>query len=579
MGISKTTFTASDGRKLVTAIPGTYAFINTQATAGQSFAPDRRVCFIAESTAGQGLKLQSFGDYEEAKRTLRSGNLLNGLYLGFTASPDIPVTELFTMSPNVNTQSTIDLDDTGATAVIQLDSVLYGTPANALSVEVTTGTDVGTTKVVIREGTDDVETIDNILYEAMSIQYTGNASTAVMTINITSLTVTLAGDQTDGSLDLSLNFVDYPTVRKIVDKINASTGYSASILQSGEELTEYLDAFTAEDITSEVKITQNIQNIIDLINLNSQKFTAKIKGSATLRKQLTYIPETFATGGTTGTVTATEWANLFTALEKEEVNIIVCAETSPTVILALVEHIKKMSTPEFKKYRQAFVGSATSDTKAQKKTLAALINRSDVCLFAHNTYDLNQYGRKVLRNGRDLACKAGGIASETPPNEPLTFKKITTLELSEILTSKEMNEYIQAGIVMLRPSEVGSGIMFLRSVSTFQGDNIQLNEYSIVRTEYYISRDRQLNIQRKLEDPALNRKTIIGDIRRLDEKRLSDYIQLGYLVVDNTGVQRTVSNYTLKVQGDKMIISSGLLVSAPVNFVFIDQQFDLLFQV
>ena len=67
---------------------------------------------------------------------------------------------------------------------------------------------------------------------AIDIQYTGDASTATMTVDVAtnSITTTLAGDQTDGSTNLSIDIsnLSYDSILNIYTYIDAQTGYSAS---------------------------------------------------------------------------------------------------------------------------------------------------------------------------------------------------------------------------------------------------------------------------------------------------------------------------------------------------------------
>lgn len=58
-------------------------------------------------------------------------------------------------------------------------------------------------------------------HQAFTIQYTGNAVSALLTITSSTITVTLTG-QTDGSLNLSLAFASFPTISALVAEINAN---------------------------------------------------------------------------------------------------------------------------------------------------------------------------------------------------------------------------------------------------------------------------------------------------------------------------------------------------------------------
>jgi hypothetical protein len=62
------------------------------------------------------------------------------------------------------------------------------------------------------------------------ITYTGDASTATVTVSGNALTTTLAGDQTDGSaaLNIDLTNASYDTIQELVAFIAAQTGYSCT---------------------------------------------------------------------------------------------------------------------------------------------------------------------------------------------------------------------------------------------------------------------------------------------------------------------------------------------------------------
>ena len=62
-------------------------------------------------------------------------------------------------------------------------------------------------------------------HKAILLEYKGDASTAVLDVTATEITVTLAGDQTDGSADLSIDYASFPTVADIVKEISTKTGY------------------------------------------------------------------------------------------------------------------------------------------------------------------------------------------------------------------------------------------------------------------------------------------------------------------------------------------------------------------
>lgn len=92
---------------------------------------------------------------------------------------------------------------------------------------------------------------DLSLLDAGFVAYTGDASTATMTISVSgnSITTTLAGDQTDGSSNLSIDIsnASYDTMYEVIAYIEAQTGYSATV----ESATDSADTLTLDDITGQ----------------------------------------------------------------------------------------------------------------------------------------------------------------------------------------------------------------------------------------------------------------------------------------------------------------------------------------
>lgn len=573
MGISDTIYIGSNGQKIVTCIPGTYVIINTDATASQPGASDRNVCYIGEAYAGECNTLRNFSDEIEAEKELLGGDLYEAVRKGFVGSPDFRPTKLFTMQPGSNTQAYAILQNASAANQIKVYAKLWGTPGNLNTIAVSAGTLANSNKITMRYPGKSDEVIDNILYEALTITTTNGSTTATVTITATGLTTQLDGSGTD----IDISFTEANTLKKLVDAINAHSGYTATLIGSPEMLCEYLDNFTDEDIksTTTLSVTANVQYTIDLLNRYAV-LIEKAEFVGTARTDIATLAETAFTGGTNPTVDSTAWDTMFTALEKEDIQGVVCADTSQTIILKLKEFIDKMWTQQYKRFSIGFVGSNTNDTKSTKFDLARTLDSKNMVLFASNVYDNDRFGREEEQNGRDLAAKAGGIMASTPINEPLTFKAFEGLRLAEELSPNDLSDYIKAGIVMLRKSDVSGKIICARSVTTYQGTNLQLNEYSIVRTQGWITRDRYLTLQAHLELPNKDRKNLPVDLKSKDLKKLNDYKNTGILATDPNGQKQTIEYHTIEQIADAFIIKSKVLVSVPDNFVFIDTEFTVI---
>ena len=191
------------------------------------------------------------------KKQLNKGPLYDAARLAFKPSRNDPnevrgASEVLAIRVNVALQSSSTLTGTGPVDLITLTSRGYGIAQNGLARTIAAGTlgAYGKKLTLSRPGYVD-EVKDNLGFlPAFIIRYTGNGSTATMTITRTSLATTLAGDESDGSANLSCAFSTYDTVQKLVDYINAQTGYEAIIVTKSPSafLCQNLDFVTAADI-------------------------------------------------------------------------------------------------------------------------------------------------------------------------------------------------------------------------------------------------------------------------------------------------------------------------------------------
>ena len=130
------------------------------------------------------------------------------------------------------TPATLTLLDGASSPVMTLASRDAGTYTNKISVEVGTGTVVG--KRVTMRFRQETTVLDN-LQNAFHLAYTGNASTATMTItrtadHATRLQTALTG-ATDGSINLDLDLTQdaFGTIQQLVQYLAGQNGYRAAI--------------------------------------------------------------------------------------------------------------------------------------------------------------------------------------------------------------------------------------------------------------------------------------------------------------------------------------------------------------
>jgi len=160
---------------------------------------------------------------------------------------------------------------------------------------------------------------------AFDMQYTGDASTALRTISSNTLTITLAGDQTDGSTNLSydLTSASYDLISEVVSAIEAETGYTAAKVSpsDGNVLSITLEDVTNEDVkTASVNVNYDETRMFDEeiagsvadIEANISGYTVKTfvcPGNSTNEAIQDYVKGLGLTASRTGNFGANDMSN------------------------------------------------------------------------------------------------------------------------------------------------------------------------------------------------------------------------------------------------------------------------------
>jgi len=416
--------------------------------------------------------------------------------LAFDPSPGsgLPgASEVYLVPVNPATPAELTLSN-----AIKLTTYLYGLPANQVKVKIEAGSTAG--KKVTVGYLNHIETFDDLTRPSFSIQYTGAGSAATMTITPTaaghSLTTSCTGATPD-NLNLDLNV--YTNIQAVVDAINATGKYTATVLtpQPTVDLSMNLDAVTTQDIkTAAYTAKSELQAIINELNAKSGYVSASRvadAGAAPANVGWTYL-----SGAVNGTTTTTEWQAALDLLKTINIDLILPI-TPDTSIHAMVDtHCDYMSGPNGKSERRAFVGGSLQNWngEANRATALAALKTQAKALNSDRTmhaglgsklYDPN--GVAKLYPGYITAAMYAGIAAGASPVLPLTRKYLRVLGLEVELRVAEIEEMIEAGIAVPIPDTVqGAGYVISRQVTTWTQDvNLYRIEFSVGRGADYIA--------------------------------------------------------------------------------------------
>lgn len=552
-------------------IPGAYSRI-ASAKAKAGFASTGNVLLLGTCLGGKPQEIQWFSSFEEAKNVIRGGNLLEVVREFFSPGGDYIPQRVSLIRVNTATQSALVLKN-GLDNILTITSRDYGEWTKQLSVKVADGVAAGSKIVGDKYRTTENFTRD-IIQESLSIQYTGAGTAASAAVSNTALTTTVTGGP--GGEDLNLLFADYQTIGDLVDAINATGVYSAVVKTAlPDDASSELDNATAADIkTAAVTLYSNLQAMINAINGQLPNVTAALV-SAAPRLIPDNVDWTRLAGGGEGSSTATEWSSALTLAEVEDIQFI-GTDTSSASILALVSaHVTKMNSVEGKNERQAIIGGETSLANAQ--TQAVGLNALGVCLAWMDFRNYNAEGVLTTFNSVHYAAKLLGQAASVAINEPLTFKPLSMIECLTKLTKTQKENAILAGVIV--PEVAASGVVrTVRSITTYQGNDLKFAEFSMVREMLYISKDLRTLMEDTFIGLAGIRSRLIS-IETVGKDRLTDYEEkLEVIVADPNDPKGNPAwrDFQWSIDGDVIRLQFVANIVAPINFIFETHYFDIL---
>lgn len=449
--------------------PAVVSHVDDSAMLDQGLSVGNNLALLGASSGGAPNTLLVFGSPSDARKTLVSGELLDAVIRAFNPSSEVGGPNSVTaIRVNPAVQSTLQLRDGSSAVVITLTSQDYGLNQNQVKVKVEAATGGRGAKLTTSLGAT-LYTQDNVFRNAFDVHYTGGQASAVMTVNGTTLVLQAPSGTPVATIDLAT----YPTVQQLVDRINAVTGFTASVDDgNGAALTvQGLDFVTAQDVkTATYTARADLQAAVDWFNGLGDGLVTAVR-TADVGTQPAAIPFTYLTGGTDGVITNTQWTNGFTVLQTADVQWVVPISGDPAIHAMADAHDSFMSNVA-RKERRSIVGSplATSDTAALG--LAKAIN-SDRTSFMHlGIYDFDVLGNGTLKLFPPYiaAAMVAGAFCGVTPGTPLTGKSLKIAGVERVLrVPTDTDALLTGGVLPLVSTRTGFRVV--QSISTWLTDS------------------------------------------------------------------------------------------------------------
>lgn len=589
------------GQRIVT--PQAVSFIDDSAMVSQNDQETAGVVAIIgrndlANSGGQPQVPLTFSDPATAQRVLREGDLLDGVLRAFNPGPSGGTGTVIAYRVNNATRSTgILLDTTPTTPLtaINVTSRDYGAYTARTTISVSTpGSGAGKNLSAVL----DSFRVDgfNIGYGALKIQYTGTGSAATASITTTGITSSITGAPAD---NLNLLFADYPTLDALVNAINATGKYTASIVYSSGVLlnvdanglpSSYRDAPVASTIL-DVATYADIKTTAVTFRADVQAATDWINQTAGFLMTATRTPGTLAladttgavslTGGTNGgTVVTNDWQACLTSLQNVEAHLIVALTPDAAVHAMIQTHVNLMSVVQQGYGRRERIGivggnwGETPSSTVNAATRAAAFQDSRIVVVAPGIMDFSpSTGALVQVPPYQLAAQIAGLIGGQDVASAITRRYVRAQSIENAsqfptaqLTQAEREGWLLGGVCVLE-SVPGRGIRVVQGVTTWTGDfNYVRREISVRRAADWVARSVREDCDNFLVgqsgSPALlNRAVVVvsGVLRRLT---------IDGVIVGGPN-SPSFRNIIVALQGDVLRIDFECSPAIPANYVLI----------
>jgi hypothetical protein len=554
-----------NGRLWIT--PATMSVVDDSAMANQNLSVGNNVAYIGASVGGQPNVALTFGSPSEAEATLISGELLTAVMKAFSPSSETGAPATVTaIRVNPAVQSTLTLLDSSSANSIVLTSRDWGAWTNQIKVKVQPASTKGLSATT--QYGNAYYTQDNIFRDAFSIQYSGAAASAVMSITGTTLTLQAPAGTTVATLDLT----QLKTIQQVVDAINVVPSFAASVLAGNGEQAALngLDYVTGQDVkTALYTATANLQALIDWFNSSAQGFVSAARATNAGKVPAT-IGFTYLTGGSDGVTTNTQWSNAFTTLEGIDVQWITPISSDPAIAAMTDAHVQYMSNVA-RMERRAICGTAlaTTDTAAESAAMALNSDRTSLVHIGYYGYDLTgQLSSLQLYAPYQTAALIAAMFAGSNPGTAMTNKSMSVAGLERYLRDPtDTDPLIQAGVLCVE--KTSEGYKVVQSISTW----LTNDNYNRVEQSTGAALDFTVRNVRNALDPLRGQGATPITMAQAVSRTETQLRQLAQAAPAGPGVlvgdqnNPAYKNITASIAGDVIAVSFQCSPVIPANYI------------
>ena len=466
-----------NGQTLI--IPGAYYADNVSAALVPAPLTTPPLVFIGFGYGQQPFTAETYVTPTDLLGAIRGGPCSG--FVNFLTNPSTQLNgaqQITFINVGENTQSHLTLNS-GTSGVIVLTSADYGLPSNLLQAQVAAGTLAGK-QVTLFDGYSNITAVGDNLGVPFQLTYTGTASGVTYTVTASgannAVSFATSSPNTGESVTIPLGPGNYSTIAQVAEYLNGTGFYTATVLSNGNLPSSNLDAIAGAGLASgvAVNITATLGDIVYWANNNGLGLaTAAIVSGITSSPTVspTNIGLTPFSGATSIPPTLSDYASGFNvALTIPGWTVFADSNASGVVALGTQHAITASSTVNGH-WRRFFSGSSIGDSVATTVARAQSMD-SYVASYAYPGIYRNDpnTGVNTLYSGLYVAAALAGMATGNAVATPLTNKALVGTGVETKLTTSQINQLQQAGVIPVFLSPITGVPTVVSDFTTWQLD-------------------------------------------------------------------------------------------------------------
>lgn len=574
--------------------PGVYSRTQVNLSGGFPLSPTGVVAIVGEADGGgpgssEGVQTFTSEDITSLVSLYKSGPIVDAARMLVAPARDNRVpngaSQIRVYKTNASTKSGLNLPNAAPTTLFQLASRNWGDSENLINVTVVAGTVSASARIITVNRGDLTEVLsENPRDLQLTLQYTGAAATANLTIQSGTLVVTTAGPSVPAD-DLSIPLAG-KTIKQLVELIDNHASYTASTTlvtakfkaaSDLDPISTALNAVTARQLYAQQK------ELLDIINAESSLVSAtrvtNVEGT------IAALAKTFMTGGLKGASTNSTFQAGFDAMLSFRCNTVVplisrdasalitegltdpgSTFTVDAVNLQCATHCITASNTKNRSERNCYV--SVWRTFADARTAAKTLSEFRTSMLFQRVEILGTDGSFKTEDPWAAAALLAGMQSGMPVGTPTTFKFMNVNGIANFAYNPktQVDLAIDDGLLPLEEADSGGFRVVVGNTTYGRDANFVFNRVSVVAAADHVA----YNLRLQLEAVFIGDKARTGTAEAIKNAVIaimSTFLREEIIVGDDTNGGLGWKDLTVSLTGNTASLDITITPVQGVDFI------------